>query len=120
MRNFAGVKETTKRRISAWVLLAVFVPMVLLSSLHLHESGLTADDGCTECVHHQCGGHLGEQTASFHACVLCQFLTLTMLTIAVAVVLKHDDVRQSCYAMLQYDISTGANGHVVTRGPPAV
>ena len=114
------MKETIRRQISAWVLLAVFVPMVLLSALHLHEDGLAADDSCTECVHHQCGGHLGQQTTSFHACVLCQFLTLTMLTVAVAMVLQYDHVRQLCYAMRQCAISAGANGYVVTRGPPAV
>ena len=58
----------TKRHIASWVLLAVFLPMLLLSSFHIHETGETVKTECTDCVHHNCHGHL-TQVASW-GCVL--------------------------------------------------
>ena len=69
----------------SWLLLAVFVPMLLLSSLHIHQQ-VTGEGECYECANHlHHSGHISLQTASFRDCVLCQFVTLTYVS-AVAVV----------------------------------
>ena len=65
-----------KRQIAAWVLALVFLPALLVSSLHVHADSLDSDYFCQECVHHQCGGHLANLSVHQHSCVLCQFLTL--------------------------------------------
>lgn len=70
-----------KRQIASWLLLAVFVPMMLLSSLHIHYTE-NANDDCEACVNHHCTGHLAQQTVDIHQCVLCQFLTLPMAVAA--------------------------------------
>lgn len=81
MRTFAAVNVKNKRHIASWLLLAVFVPMLILSSVHVHRLAEIAQDA--ECVHHQCHGHLVELTPTMHACVLCQFVSLTY-TVAIA------------------------------------
>ena len=59
-RTFAAeyMKLANKRHMAAWMLLAVFVPILLLSSIHIHETGETTTTECNDCVHHSCHGHL--------------------------------------------------------------
>ena len=120
IRTFAAVKMA-KRQISSWLLLAVFVPMLLLSSLHIHGYVQTADDECAECVHHHCGGHIGQQTLSLDDCLLCQFLTLPMAvaTCIVAVTLLINAYRLT-FGQRHDCICTHVLGVVVTRGPPVL
>ena len=68
---------------AARLLLAVFLPMLLVSSFHIHAVSSAGDDGCNECVQHQCHGHLTQLTTELHECVLCQFLSLTYTSAAV-------------------------------------
>jgi hypothetical protein len=119
-RTFAAVNANKKRKIVSWMLLAVFVPMLLLSSLHIHSYDQTGDDQCTECVHHHCGGHIGQQTLSLDNCLLCQFLTLLMTaaTSIVAATFFYHAFRLA-YAQGRNRICMQALGAVVTRGPPA-
>ena len=74
--------NTRTRRISAWLLLSVFLPMLLLSSLHVHENA-PVSSGCSECVNHiPHHGHLSLDTIHLDDCVLCQFATLPFLVAA--------------------------------------
>ena len=77
--TFARMNQETRRHIASWMLLAVFVPMLLLSSVHVHETGETIETECADCVHHNCHGHLTAMATWAHDCVLCQFLTFSML-----------------------------------------
>ena len=109
----------TKRQINSWLLLAVFVPMLLLSSLHIHGYGQAAEDQCTECVNHHCDGHLGQQTLSLHDCLLCQFLTLPMVVAAcIVAVTLYNNVFRLTNAQGYDRISKKVLGVAVTRGPP--
>ena len=105
---------------ASWLLLAVFVPMLLLSSLHIHGYEQTGDEQCKECVHHHCGGHLGQQTLSLHDCLMCQFLTLSMTVAAciVAITLFHHVYRLT-FAQGRERLCKQVLGGIVTRGPPA-
>ena len=49
-RTFAAVKAI-RRQLSACILLAVFLPMLIFSSLHIHEIPQTTDTECSDCVH---------------------------------------------------------------------
>ncbi|MBR6375537.1 MAG: hypothetical protein IKR91_04810 [Alloprevotella sp.] len=67
-----------RRHISAWVLLAVFLPTLVLTSLHHHQE----PDGysCAECVRHMPhSGHIAQHTFAFDNCLLCQFSSLPCL-----------------------------------------
>lgn len=110
-----------KRHIAAWLLLAVYVPMLLLSSLHVHEGGISHSEvECSDCVHHSCHGHLTQTATWVHDCVLCEFLTLTMLTAAVMAVTIYVHVCKKCYAQPLCGYRTDSCGAIVTRGPPTV
>ena len=109
-----------KRHIASWVLLAVFVPMLLLSSLHVHPSALAELTSCNECVHHQCGGHLAQQALSLHACVLCQFLTLPILATAVVALLLYNNVCKTAPVAWRRSVSVAHHGMAGLRAPPAV
>ena len=66
-----------KRHLAAWALLSVFVPMLLLSALHVHHDATTADNYCVECVNHvPHSGHLTPSASTLTDCVLCQFFSL--------------------------------------------
>ena len=118
-RTFAAVKANRKRKIVSWMLLAVFVPMLLLSSLHIHSYDQTGDDQCTECVHHHCGGHLTQLSTTMHQCVLCQFLSLT-LVIAGAVCLVNINKEASVRIDAQQrNVCVAHSGIVGLRAPPA-
>lgn len=80
-----------RRQGAAWILLAVFVPMLLLASLHRH-AGVEPmpEESCYACAHHlHHAGHLAAMDHKPAACVLCQFLSIPYLapaTVTVAVV----------------------------------
>jgi hypothetical protein len=107
-----------KRQIAAFVMLAVFLPILLLSSIHVHDSAESAEVTCVDCLHNHCGGHLTQTTVHLDDCVLCQFLTLPMfvaVAVVVALVLKKG-VR--LYAMNHGRIVAVACGVISLRGPP--
>ena len=58
---------------AAWMLLAVFVPMLVLTLGHHHE--MVADSGvaCVDCAHHvPHGGHLQTGSSAVDDCPFCQ------------------------------------------------
>ena len=109
-----------KRQIAAWLLLAVYVPMLALASLHVHgaSEGYTAIE-CDECVQHQCHGHLIQLSGLSHVCVLCQFLTLPLVVVAAATVLLYN--LQCCAPIREHyaGILSALVGVVGLRAPPA-
>lgn len=75
-----------RRRIASWVLLSVFLPMIVLTSLHTHSVQLDADNTCVQCEHHlPHAGHLSAQSAVWHDCVVCQMVSLPFLLPATVV-----------------------------------
>lgn len=67
------------RKLSAWVLLLVFVPTMLYSVLHRHhEAAEHSNVVCIDCVHHTPhAGHLSIKDKDVLHCVLCQILSLS-------------------------------------------
>ena len=113
------VKLKSKRHIASWLLLAVFVPMLLLSSVHVHDEA-PMKAVCDACVHHHCSGHIGLLTDSMDDCVLCQFLTLPKLVpVFIAFVLFLSIFKIIRVDRLFFDYSV-AHDITVTRGPPFV
>ena len=118
--TFAPVELTTKRHIASWVLLAVFVPMLLMSSLHFHETSQIEETTCAECVQHQCHGHLTQLSDGMHQCVLCQFTTLTFVAAVVCAVLLFNNVSKTLIAQRQCDVRLDVCGVPALRAPPFV
>ncbi len=111
----------TKRQIVSIVLLAVLLPMILLSSLHIHTlQPSDAGEECADCVQHNCGGHIERQVQTIDDCVLCQFLLLPMVVAAVVEIVQIGFVYRHSYAQCQPTLLTQTLGIIATRGPPAV
>ena len=62
------------RYIAPFVLLASYLPMAVLSSLHVHHDTIDAHDDCLQCV-----GHIEEAHHHDHDCFYCTFLGLNYL-----------------------------------------
>ena len=72
------------RNIAAWVLLSVFVPMMMLSAVHIHKPAADETTSCAECAHHvNHPGHFTSAVEHLDDCVLCQFLSLVYTPAAV-------------------------------------
>ena len=76
MRRLFNIHNTRLRRIlSARLLLLVFIPMMALSLLHIHEESHSIK--CYECAHNiDHAGHFTETATHCFDCILCQFLSL--------------------------------------------
>ena len=109
-----------KRHIASWVLLAVFLPMLIFASLHIHEYHVSTETECAECVAHHSHGHIGQTDVSFDNCVPCQFLLLTFVVAAFAAVAHFFSVLWIRHALQAYTIYGASWGNNVTRGPPAM
>ena len=108
-----------KRHITSWLMLAVFVPMLVLSSLHVHREVADFSVECVDCASHtHHAGHLTGGTLHVDTCVLCQFLTLSYLTLSVVAVLACQHlvtlIRVSSVRLLSYE----GSGYKSTRAPP--
>lgn len=62
------------RHIASFLLLASYLPMVMLSSLHVHHETIDAHDDCQQCV-----GHIEEVHHHDHDCLFCNFLVQNYL-----------------------------------------
>ena len=119
-RTFAAMDTKKKRHIASWVLLAVFLPMLVFSSLHIHQSEGAVQMTYAECVHHHCGGHLWQQTISMDDCVLCQFLTLPILAVAVATLIIYNQSLKAEPQTWQRSVCVAHNSVVGLRAPPSI
>lgn len=119
MINFALVNPITKRHIASWVLLAVYLPLLLLTSFHIHETDVRESE-CVECVHHQCHGHLNQLSDGMHQCVLCQFLTISYVATATWTLLCHQPKHKIAYALYSQAVCLTPRGILKLRAPPSV
>jgi len=114
------MKLEKRRHIASCVLLTVFLSMVCISSLHVHEDvAASTMTECADCMQHNCHGHLTQTALWVHDCVLCQFLTLSFVLLgAVGIIIINKVVRLK--ADVQQRINCNAySGIVGLRAPPA-
>ncbi len=113
------MKLEVKRNIASWILLLVFVPMLMFSSVHTHEEELnTTDTECIDCKNHQCHGHL-QQTNITHDCLFCQFLSLPMLAVAAASIILSNNISSTRAVAKKCAIVVKSCRVVCLRAPPA-
>jgi len=71
----------------ARALLAVFVPVMLMSLTHIHESTFH-EEMCVDCVNHlPHAGHITGHQISLDECLLCQFISVPYTTSGVVALL---------------------------------
>ena len=110
----------TKRSISAWLLLSVFLPMLLLSSLHVHEY-VDVRSGCPDCINHIAHqGHISLDTIHLHDCLLCHFASISFLVAATVVLAP---ITQSCFNIIvepSAKLRFATYRHHSPRAPPVL
>ena len=93
--------------------------MVVFSSLHVHQDGVTtAETQCADCVHHSCHGHLTQMATWTHDCLLCQFLTLTFVATAAVAFITINKVASSRIDAQRRNVCVAHSGIVGLRAPP--
>ena len=115
------MRQSRKRHIASWLLLAVFVPMLVLSSLHIHSGVADHSIECVDCATHTPhGGHLSGSTLHVDTCVLCQFLAITFLAAAVLAVLPLQRLTTYLSITSVHCVTSEACGYKSVRAPPFV
>ena len=106
-----------KRRIISILLLAVFLPALVASSVHRHHPD--GHEGTVECVdcHHQ-SGHLATGAQGLDECLLCQFLGLPFVIALLAAALPLDRRVAAFYGFLRQRVSAVGLRHNRSRAPP--
>lgn len=115
------MKSKQRRQIIARWLLAVFLPMLVFSSLHIHSGQSTVADECTKCMTHQShDGHFRTAHVTMHDCVLCQMLSLPIVVAAVAVLTLYLQVLYAFRYDSEQMLVTWPKGFHPLRAPPFV
>ena len=74
------MKMNRRTRISAWILLAAFLPLLVVSSFHTHRLPSAEADVCHQCVAHEAHpAHLGVPVVTVHDCVFCHLMSFQYL-----------------------------------------
>ena len=110
-----------KRVLFSRLMLAVFLPMLLLSVLHVHDGVYADGDSCMECVNHlPHAGHLSINANHHDDCVLCQFMSLSFVE-AVTAVLTPAPAHHDVVFTLRHQQLLAAVGRIsVPRAPPVI
>ena len=100
------------------ILLAVFVPMLMLSVLHIHAEGFGDDTGCNECMHHVRHSHLSTADFCIGQCVLCQFQTLPFIVASLTTVTIFLTVHCLSVTSVHHSIPVRTAAVTSLRAPP--
>lgn len=113
---------TRKQRLFAWIILLVYVPMVLLASLHVHSlndfSKAVDCDQCHTAVHHS--GHITTSNHHIDECLSCRFLgtQIDVPHMVTALVVKPIAVHLEYF--LASEPVTRVVAHPSLRAPPSI
>lgn len=113
---------TRRQRLFAWMMLSVYVPMVLLASLHVHSlNDFSKAIDCEEChtaVHHS--GHITASNHHIDECLSCRFLStqIDVPRMVADLVVKQTAVHLEFY--LPNEPVVRAVAHHSMRAPPFV
>jgi len=119
---FASVKEKTRTSIFASLLLAVFLPMVIISSVHVHDDYSIADnDLCVKCVKHiPHATHFAKHISKQELCLFCHFLSLLFVAASLATFFSYRKQLTSFIAAPCKLMPKVALSQKSTRAPPFV
>jgi len=110
---------SARRRFSAWLLLLVFVPTMVATSLHIHERQGADESVCVQCAHHvHHGGHLKAFSDHVCDCLLCQFAGQSFVVAAVVAISLPVIVLRAVCAVYGDCLCDGVCGISSTRAPP--
>ena len=113
---------THRQQMFAWILLLVYVPMLLLASLHVHTindfSRAVDCDECHTAVHHT--GHITAGSHHIDACLFCRFLSTQIDVPSTAATLVVKQVTVHLEYFLASEPVIRAVAHPSLRAPPFI
>ena len=106
----------------AYILLAVYLPMLVLSSVHTHTHSEEHHDTeeCVDCAHHHCNGHINIFDNIEHDCVLCQFLTFNYTPATQKSFIPDIKLCKAKFSYSHNVYSPDVHGVACLRAPPAI
>ncbi len=113
---------SSRQRLFAWIMLSVYVPMVLLASLHVHslqEYSKVVD--CYECqtdVHHS--GHIMASPHHHGECLSCRFLTTQVESPEMSVCCIIKQTVSKIEFPQAAELATAMVAHPSLRAPPCI
>ena len=106
----------------AWILLLVYLPMLLLASLHVHTindfSRVVDCDECHTAVHHT--GHITAASHHIDECLSCRFLSTQIDVPSTAATLVVKQVTAHLEYFLASEPVIRAVAHPSLRAPPFI
>lgn len=109
----------TRRKVTALVMLTLYVSILFSSCFHIHSDNLFAAGECDQCVHHlPHSGHLTAGGGLQHDCLLCQFLSLVYVAAAVTTLIIYNKVCARHYDAPLARIGLTKWGILGLRAPP--
>ena len=113
------MKQRDNRHIAGLILLAVYLPILLVASLHTHTDSPFNTAECPQCESHQdCPGHITDAKITLHECVLCQFLTLPYMSATVLVAVIVNPTETISRGTEIQSVCRQVHGIVGLRAPP--
>ena len=107
------MKHCVWRYIASVVLLAAYLPMVVMSSLHTHHETVHTLDVC-----HQCAGHIEALHHHQYDCQYCHFLGLDYLGQASGITAKTLPVSVEQTLTASVSPTLPCCGDIMLRAPP--
>ena len=120
IKNITKMRNSHKRQTAAWMLMAVFIPMLFLASLHRHmPTEQSQEEVCYACLHHiHHDAHLNTTVHHAGDCVLCHFLSLPFLATAVLAIATPYYIILTATTAPNSVLSSFRHGVPTLRGPP--
>lgn len=121
-RKFTHNGVTRRQRLFAWIILSVYVPMVMLASLHVHSlndfSKVVDCDQCNTAVHHS--GHITASQHHIDECLSCRFLStqIDVPRMVTSFVVKQVAVQLETFQATEPIVR--AVVHLSLRAPPSI
>lgn len=107
------MRHRALRHIASILLLAIYLPTMVLSSLHVHHETIDTHDDCL-----QCAGHFETRHHHEHDCLYCHFLDLDCLGQATAQSTFIPPATDRCTAIIAEKPVMTRVGVSLLRAPP--
>lgn len=108
-----------KRQWFARLLLCMFVPVLLLASVHVHQAPEQIDVDCYACQHHiHHDGHIASSQISLDDCLLCHFLTTPYVPATVVLLAFTAAFIVRANRLFYRNIMPVRHGAISLRAPP--
>ncbi len=111
-----------RRRLAAWLLVLVYMPMLVAISVHHHSEADGDADApyCYDCEHHiHHEGHISEGHAPAHFCVLCHLHLLPYFAASAFKTADIADAHRVAFKAHNPLVNTRGGYSYPSRAPPA-